>query len=184
MSHVRVGDWIQTFSGKPFWPFDPRPDEIDLEDIAHALSNLCRFSGHVRTFYSVAEHSVWVSSLVDPEYAKWGLLHDATEAYLVDLPRPLKRHGLMGRLYRETEDRLMEVIAARFDLPWPMPAEVKKADSVMLATERKWLMAPCPLPWNEDEAVEPLRWATRYQNVGPFQAREWFLDRARLLGVR
>src|SRR5271165_7548492 len=88
----RKGDWIQTYTGRVMYPLDPRPEEINIIDIAHALSNLCRFTGHVRTFYSVAEHSVRVSQHCDPKDALWGLLHDASEAYLADMSRPMKRY--------------------------------------------------------------------------------------------
>src|ERR1017187_10636100 len=77
---------ITTFSGIHFWPLLPNPADIRIEDIAHALSNQCRFAGHAREFYSVAEHSVRVSQLCPPEDALWGLLHDASEAYLTDVP--------------------------------------------------------------------------------------------------
>ena len=88
---ARKGDWIQTFTGRAFYVLDPRPEDVDIEDIAHALSMQCRFAGHCREFYSVAQHSVTASWLVPPEDALWGLLHDAAEAYVVDLPRPIKR---------------------------------------------------------------------------------------------
>ena len=83
----RKGDWMQTHSGIQFWPLDPRPEDILIEDIAHALSNQCRFAGHCCFHYSVAQHSVLVSENVPAQDAMWGLLHDAGEAYLVDLPR-------------------------------------------------------------------------------------------------
>src|SRR4051812_6540197 len=85
------GDWMQTISGKAFFPLDPRPADVDIQDIAHALAFQCRFGGHVKEFYSVAEHSVRVSLICAHEDAKWGLLHDATEAYLSDIVRPVKR---------------------------------------------------------------------------------------------
>src|ERR1035441_1601867 len=80
---------ITTFSGVRFWPLIPNPADIRIEDIAHALSNQCRFGGHTREFYSVAEHSVRVSQLCTPENALWGLLHDASEAYLSDVTAPI-----------------------------------------------------------------------------------------------
>jgi len=82
--------WIQTYTGKCFHPREPGPDDFDIRDVAHALSLLCRFNGHCRTFYSVAEHSVRVSRICPPAAALWGLLHDLGEAYVGDLPRPLK----------------------------------------------------------------------------------------------
>src|SRR5690606_29748913 len=87
---TRKGDWMQTFTGRRFWPLDPRPDEICIEDIAHALSMQCRYAGHCLSFYSVAEHSVLLSQHVAEPFRRWALLHDASEAYLVDVPRPIK----------------------------------------------------------------------------------------------
>jgi uncharacterized protein len=141
---MRNGDWIQLHNGAPFWPLDPRPEEIDIETIAHALSMLCRFGGHATRFYSVAEHSVYVSRMVPPVDALWALLHDATEAYLVDLPRPIK--GMLPG-YKAAEDRLMGVIAERFGLTQDMPVSVKDADWRMLFTERDQVMHPSLIPW-------------------------------------
>jgi hypothetical protein len=136
--------WIQTFSGKRFEPLDPAVDSIDVVDIAHALSQLCRFGGHCRVFYSVAEHCVRASRIVAPELRLWALLHDAAEAYLADVPRPLKQRIPE---YHGHEDRLLKRIAQRFRLPWPIPAAVFDADDRMLATEARDLMAPPPAPW-------------------------------------
>lgn len=138
--------WQQTFTGKQFWPTDPDPADVCIEDIAHALSMQCRFTGHAREFYSVAEHSVRVSRIVAPENALWGLMHDAAEAYLVDLARPIKiQPELAG--YRELEKKLMAVICDRFRLPHQQPADVTAADLVMLATEKRDVMGPAPAEW-------------------------------------
>lgn len=145
------GDWMQTFSGLRFYPLDPRPDEIDPRDIAHALSLLCRYGGHVDRFYSVAEHCVLMSEAVSAEHALAALLHDATEAYVVDVPRPLKRQ-LPG--YREIEDRVWYVIALRFRIDLELPTAVKEADSRILLTERDALM-PRHDEWDVD-GMEPL----------------------------
>jgi hypothetical protein len=135
----RKGDWSCTFTGRRFWPEDPRTEDVDPRDIAHALALLCRFGGHSRVFYSVAQHSVLVSYVCAPEDALWGLLHDASEAYLVDIPRPLKRAtGLEG--YLEHERRAMKVICDSIGLPHEMPASVKRADEILLATEARDLM--------------------------------------------
>src|SRR5689334_2642685 len=115
------GDWMQTFTGRRFYPLSPRPGEIDPADIAHALSLLCRYGGHVDRFYSVAEHCVLMSQAVAPEDALAALLHDATEAYVVDVPRPLKRQ-LAG--YREIEEQVWFAIAYRFRLDYELPAAV------------------------------------------------------------
>lgn len=142
----RVGDWIQTRSGRRFWPVDPRADEIEIEDVAHALARQCRFSGHCEPFYSVAEHSVRVSRVVPEEYALWGLLHDASEAYLVDLPRPLKLLPEFAP-YRAIEQRLMLAVCEKFGLPAIEPACVKVADNTLLATEARDLMVEPPVSW-------------------------------------
>lgn len=143
--------WIQTYTGKKFYPLAPRVEDIDIEDIAHALSNLCRFGGHSRWFYSVAQHSLLMSWLVPKEFALWALLHDASEAYLVDVPRPIK--GELGG-YREAEERLEHCIAERFGLSGPMPAAVKAADNSILMDEAKALLGDPPEEW--DAKYEPL----------------------------
>ena len=109
----RLDGFIGTFSGLRFWPLNPNPEKILIEDVAHSLAHQCRFGGHVWRFYSVAEHSVHVSNLYPSEDVLWGLLHDASEAYLVDLPRPLKLLPEFA-LYREAERRLQRAVAVRF----------------------------------------------------------------------
>lgn len=141
---TRQGNWMQTYTGIQFWPIDPRPEEIHLEDIAVALSRACRYAGHCERFYSVAEHSVLVSQVVPPEDALAGLLHDATEAYLVDIPRPIKPF-LVG--YKEIENRLWTVIAERFGLSPDLPESVKIADNTVLLAEQKQILKPPPAPW-------------------------------------
>jgi hypothetical protein len=136
----RKGDWILTFSGVEFWPIDPRPEDVCIEDIAHALSMQCRYAGHVSQFYSVAEHCVRVAELVPSQDRMWALLHDAAEAYLVDLPRPIKRHSELGTHYRTVENALMRVICERFGLSLDEPAWVTRADQAMLCVEAKALL--------------------------------------------
>jgi len=130
---------ISTYSGKWFYPLDPKPEDIDPIDICHALSNQCRFTGHTRSFYSVAEHSCRVHDILSPENRKWGLLHDATEAYLVDLPRPLKAMEELN-IFSEVEDKIMKAICEKFNLNSKMPREVKAADNILLYTEIRDLM--------------------------------------------
>ena len=125
--------WIQTYSGGKFFPLSPESEGITIEDIAHALSNLCRFAGHVKRFYSVAQHSVLVSHYCDPIDALVGLLHDASEAYLLDMPRPLKKSGYF-EAYLEAEDRLMRVIEKKFGIQ-PMTESVHRADMRVFAAE-------------------------------------------------
>jgi hypothetical protein len=137
---ARRGDWFQTRSGLKFFALDPRPEEILIEDIAHALGNICRFLGHTSSFYSVAEHSVLVSKLVPPELALAGLLHDAAEAYLGDLVRPLK-HQPEFAAFRVAEQLIEQAVQTRFDVPIvPLPPEVKIADDRALAVEALQLM--------------------------------------------
>ena len=133
---MRYGDFIQTYSGIEFYPLDPRIEEVKLLDIAHALSNICRFTGHCNEFYSVAQHSVLVSQYVSEENALWGLLHDASEAYICDIARPVKK-SLEMKPYKEIEKRLMNVIAKTFNLSEDEPKEVKEIDTKMLRTEAR-----------------------------------------------
>lgn len=136
---LRRGDWMQTYTGRKFWPLDPRPEDVCIEDIAHSLSMQARYAGHGKRFYSVAEHCVHVSVACGAETALWGLLHDASEAYLVDVPRPLKRH-LPG--YVEAEARVMASICIAFGLPDEMPIGVHELDNRILADEIRQNMAP------------------------------------------
>lgn len=132
-----TGNWLQTFTGEKFYPLDPRPEMVHLEDIAHALSNQCRFAGHIRDFYSVAQHSVLVSLICDRADRLWGLLHDAPEAYICDLPRPVKYEPRMA-VYKEVEKKLEAAIVSRFGLsPITEPPSVKAADRRLLFTERR-----------------------------------------------
>ena len=171
----RKGDWMQTYTGRQFWPIDPRPDEVLIDDIGHALANQCRYAGHCKVFYSVAQHSVLVSKLVPKDDALWGLLHDAAEAYLVDLPRPVKRFSDLGTRYREIEAQLTGVICEHFCLQHVEPQSVKKADDVILVTEMRDLMAHPPQRWKESWSNEPL--AETIVPLTPFQSELAFMER-------
>lgn len=161
------GDWIQTASGRQFWPIDPRPNEVFIDDIAHALSMLCRFGGHCRRFYSVAEHCVLMARAADPRVALWALLHDASEAYLVDVPRPLKPF-LVG--YDVAEAKIMRAVEFRFNLHLGLPEEVKRMDRAILMDEQLQNMAPAPVKWSTD--TEPL--GVQLQFWPPRKARAEF----------
>jgi uncharacterized protein len=150
---------IQTSSGKRVDPFAPSPDDVEIEDIARALANQCRFGGHCSAFYSVAQHSCLAADLVsrlddDPETVLWALLHDAAEAYLGDLPGPIKRHSELGRLYHEAEIRIQETICRRFELGVDQPRHVREVDGALLAAERRELMVEA-WEWPELGDVSP-----------------------------
>ena len=165
------GDWMQTFTGRKFYPLSPQADEIDPVDIAHALSLLCRYGGHVDRFYSVAEHCVLMSHAVSPDHALWALLHDATEAYVVDVPRPLKR-SLPE--YQAVEEKVMVAIAEKFGLSMPMPTEVKDADNRILLTERNILMASTRERWAQEDLVPLL---VTINGWLPSQAEYYYTER-------
>jgi hypothetical protein len=143
---ARKGDWMQTYSGAQFWPMDPRASEVRVGDIAAALSKLCRYGGQCNRFYSVAEHCVHVANYAPEGLKLAALMHDASEAYLSDVIRPIKSFLTN---YLEIEAGLERVIAERFRLTWPMPAEVKRLDTAILADERDQAMAPPPVPWSQ-----------------------------------
>lgn len=169
------GDWIQTAMGRQFWPIDPRADEVFIDDIAHALSMLCRFGGHCRRFYSVAEHSVLLSRAAPPEFKRWALLHDASEAYLVDVPRPIKPF-LLG--YEAAEIKIMQAVSERFGLQGDIPEQIKRMDRAILMDERSQNMAAAPVPWSTD--MSPL--GVRLQFWNPTDARTAFLAAFESLG--
>jgi hypothetical protein len=131
----RLGYFQHTYGGRKFFPCDPRPEEIYIEDIAHALSNQCRFNGHTIGFYSVAEHCWHCSFEVPEEDALEALLHDAAEAYLGDLIRPLKLLPELGSAYLKLEEGVETVIADKFNLKYPWPESVKRADEAVITAE-------------------------------------------------
>lgn len=157
------GHWITTFTGKRFHYLDPSPDEINIKDIAHALALTCRFGGHVSEFYSVAEHSVRVAHQVPLELCLSALLHDAHEAYLHDVPRPIKA-DIIG--YKEIANKIQEVINNKFGCI--QSQEIRDADNILLMTEARDLgiittawatsdIEPLPraiYPWSWEDAEE------------------------------
>jgi hypothetical protein len=159
---TRKGNYIMTYTGTKFYPLDPRPDEMFIEDIAHALALSCRFTGHTTSFYSVAEHAVRMAKEalrqdLGDAIAFVALMHDASEAYIVDVPRPLKAEPYFGALYKKYEERIMEVVAEKWDFfEWPMPYEVKVLDNLMLNTEQRDLMpkeANVNGPWFPESGI-------------------------------
>tara|TARA_R110002153_G_scaffold58217_2_gene159660 strand:+ start:2249 stop:2779 length:531 start_codon:yes stop_codon:yes gene_type:complete len=148
-------DFTHTFSGKHLTFLDPKEDQIVLEDIANSLSKNCRYCGAVNKFYSVAEHSVLIAEKVlalggDKQEALGALMHDASEAYLSDIPRPIKPH-LVG--YQEMEDRLSKVIFSKFKLE-PITERVLHLDYNIVADEAKVLFNNVP------------EWVSHYEEIG------------------
>lgn len=123
---------IRTFEGIYFDVFDPNFELINIHDIAHSLSMQCRFNGHTKKFYSVAQHSVWVAERVPLKDRMAALLHDGSEAYLCDIPSPIKRHFTQ---YHGIEDGVMIAIAKRFKFEYPFPPSVKEFDRAALVWE-------------------------------------------------
>lgn len=149
---------------------DPQAEEIFIEDIAHALSMQCRFNGMCSDFYSVAQHSYLVSYACDPDDAFWGLMHDASEAYLGDMISPLKEYM---KEYKRAEGRVMRAVCKKFYMDEREPDSVIHADRVLLATEKRDLTKPEAAPWGL--AYKPL--ATKIVGLSPSTARTLFLER-------
>lgn len=169
--------YIYTRSGVKFFPLLPDAELINIEDIAHSLSNICRFTGHVKSFYSVAQHSVYVSGDVPRRLALAGLLHDASEAYLCDVSAPVKKLDSMSS-YREVEEALQNVIYKKFgiDLLYDSPAYkgVKEADERVYRLEVAHLM-----PYTE---VGPVASSVlTFEPWSPEKARDEFLKRYDIL---
>jgi hypothetical protein len=189
MTDTRIGDWMQTFSGRRFYPIDPRPAEVDFRDIAHALAHICRYGGHSRRFYSVAEHcsggAGYFIRMGRPDLARWFLLHDGSEAYVGDIIRPVKP-SLEG--YGAIELEVQRAIYFRAELigeDWngAIPEEVKEVDNRILADEARRLFG--------EAAMRNTGWPVLGEPLGiniacqlPEQAERQFLDLFRLLFQR
>ena len=136
--------WILTYSGKQFFPFNPKLDQICIQDIAHALSMICRYTGHCKELYTVSQHSCYISDYCPDELKLEGLLHDATEAYLADINQPTKE---FLPEYRELESNLDKLIRNKYGLPLEMSPYVKSLDMAILNNEREVLLPESKWDW-------------------------------------
>jgi len=150
------------------------PDEICIADIAHALSLICRFNGHVKKFYSVAEHSLRVATILPYEYRLQGLLHDAAEAYVMDIPRPIKRAYHLHHI----EEPVTRAIFEKYGVALPLPEDVLEADEILIATEARDLCTNTK-DWHFEKQPLP-------EKIHPMKCKEvniWFLEMAYSLGI-
>lgn len=170
--------FVQTYTGVPFYPLSPTADDIVIEDIAHSLSLQCRYNGHVSRFYSVAEHCVLLSHAVDPEHARWALLHDAGEAYVGDMVWPLKEQL---PAYKIIELGVMDVICKRFGLDLEQPDQVTEYDRRIVIDESAALMAPARLPWPALDGYAAL--GVRIDGWSPTRAEAEYLSRFQQLFI-
>jgi hypothetical protein len=140
--------WIETFTGKKFYLLAPRTEDVDIRDIAHSSAMLCRWTGHCKHHYSIAQHSYYCSFLGPQREALHRLLHDASESFMGDMNRPLKHFTPAGSIYRSQEKEVQGVIYQAFGLSPIEPPSVHIADNQMLYTEKEQLMSG--LKWDID----------------------------------
>jgi len=172
-------NYISTYTGRLINPLDPELDDFNLLDISHALSQNNRFTGHTLFPYSVAEHSCRVSDILPQDLKLTGLLHDASEAFLSDIARPVKAQEQM-LFYREAEDKLMEKIAEKFNFSFPFPEEIKYADRILLITELRDLM-PHSYDASDWNGYKPLE--ERIAPWSPEKAKYAMIERLEKLGL-
>jgi hypothetical protein len=170
--------WISLLSGAKFNYNKPEESDVTLTDLAYALSNVCRFSGHLPRFYSVAQHLVNTSYIVPARLAFTALMHDTAEAFTNDLPTPLK---WAFPVFKELEVKTESAMAKRFGFEYPYPAEVKEADTIMLMLE-KYHVKNCNDHWPmyekyTREVVEPYLDRVDLTSWRPSIARNKFLAR-------
>jgi uncharacterized protein len=176
---IGVGPMIKLRSGASFDFCAPELSEFTIEDVAHGLANICRYAGQCSRFYSVAEHSILVSeTAVGFEFE--ALLHDAAEAFMGDIPRPLKQ--LLPQ-YKKMEAAVETAIFKRFEIKWPLPLEIKHADLRVLAAEQRQIMPEGTDEWAVVEGVSPAPIVVRH--LPPDEAKLLFLQRyEHLVGMR
>ena len=172
---LKVGTAIELLSGKMFDYTNPEDCEVEIDDIAGALSNICRFSGHLPQFYSVAQHAVNVSRIVPVGHEKSGLLHDTAEAFTNDLPTPLKT---ALPVFKELEVAIESAMSRRFGFQYPLSDEVKLADLQMLKIEKVYVKL-CDAHWEllDGIDVDHLMDKVILEPLTPNEARTLFLNR-------
>jgi len=167
MENLFTKDCIRTFTGQYVNVFEPDPATILIEDICHGISMQCRFGGHLPVFYSVGQHSVQASYLVDEPHKLSALLHDASEAYLLDIPRPIKQRLAN---YKEIENGLMKVIAEKFGFEYPLSKEVKEVDEFLLQSEWDTIMLQ--------------RFSTLYDIWDTYRTKQNFMNQYKVLTTK
>lgn len=201
------GPWIQTYSGLAFPLLEPRPEHVHLRDISEALSKICRFTGHTRWPYSVAQHSLFVADMIRAygrlDAEPYGLLHDAKETYVGDIATPIKKAlalvsradagvggaASIGSALDQLEEPIDQAIHQRFGLDWPPPddvqAIVRHCDLMALATERRDILLDGPASEHTDWGALPAPAALRIdqQPWHWLDAAERFHQRAVKLGL-
>lgn len=148
MNKPNHSNWLATNTGKIIDLLNPDPEQITMGDIANNLGKMCRFNGQLKQWYSVAEHCVHVAEMLPDKYKLQGLLHDAAEAYICDVPTPLKR--MLGEQYAQIEERIANVIGLKFGVELvKLPDIVKLADRAMVVSERNAFQSQ-PQTWGDE----------------------------------
>lgn len=193
-----MGDWFQTYSGKKFDYSDVEAYTPTVEEVAHSLSNTCRYNGHCKGYYSVAEHAARCALLafrlgLSPAVQFAALHHDDDEAYSGDVIRPLKKmlrvvhHEGYIVSFSTLEARIQQHIRSVFNVTWDdeIARQVCDLDNTMLLVEKEFILGPSPEPWDPIRVPEGWletginlvhRWGVSFGS-GPRDARELYLER-------
>lgn len=170
--------WISLLSGAKFNYNRPEESDVTIEDLASALSNICRFAGHLPRFYSVAQHLVNTSHIVSPDIAFTGLMHDTAEAFTNDLPTPLK---WAFPIFKELEVKTEKAMSDKFGFIYPYPDEIKEADTIMLMLEKYYVKEDSSIWPNYEKytkaVVKPYLDKVDLESWQPRRARREFLER-------
>lgn len=171
-----IDSYVETYTGKKFFFLDPKEEDFDIEDIAHALSLNCRFTGHCHSFYSVAEHCWHMSRLAPDNLALACLLHDGSEAYITDVASPIKQHLPE---YKKLEDLILSRLFNKYKLEYPLNNAVKYLDLTMLSTEAYYLMRSKGNDWDMWKNIRRpvIEHNFRPLSFTPQRAKKLFLER-------